>query len=154
MRKRRTRQHVIEDLGFNHVERHVLLAGYILRRFSQNDYGFDGMIDTFNELGEAQSLSFMIQLKSTDNIQKSREKETITFDLSKRDLELWLNSVNTVLLVLFDAQKEVAYFIDLQSYFEKNRILLKNIHKFVRVYLPLSSIFDTISIQSLRNLLK
>jgi hypothetical protein len=154
MRKRRTRQHVIEDLGFNHVERHVLLAGYILRRFSQNDYGFDGMIDTFNELGEAQSLSFMIQLKSTDNIQKSREKETLTFDLSKRDLELWLNSVNTVLLVLFDAQKEVAYFIDLQSYFEKNRILLKNIHKFVRVYLPINAIFDTISIQNLRNLLK
>ena len=71
MRKRRTRQHIIEDLGFNHVERHILLAGYILRRFSQNDYGYDGMIDTFNEEGEAQSLSFMFQLKSTDNIQQS-----------------------------------------------------------------------------------
>ena len=149
MRKRRTRQHIIEDLGFNHVERHILLAGYILRRFSQNDYGYDGMIDTFNEQGEAQSLSFMFQLKSTDNIQQSRENETYTFDLSKRDLELWLHSVSPVILILFDAQKEVAYFIDLQSYFKKNRILLKNIRKFVRVYLPFTAVFDSYAIQNL-----
>ena len=153
MRKRRTRQHIIEDLGFNHVERHILLAGYILRRFSQNDYGYDGMIDTFNEEGEAQSLSFMFQLKSTDNIQQSRENDTFTFDLSKRDLELWLNSVNPVILILFDAQKEVAYFIDLQSYFKKNRISLKNIRKFVRVYLPFKAVFDSLAIQNLGKLL-
>jgi Domain of unknown function (DUF4365) len=151
MRKRRTRQHIIEDLGFNHVERHILLAGFILRRFSHNDYGYDGMIDTFNEQGEAQSLSFMIQLKSTDNIQKSLESETFSFDLSKRDLELWLSCANPVMLVLFDAQEEISYYIDLQSYFKKNRILLENVRKFVRVYFPFTSVFNTSCIQSLYN---
>jgi hypothetical protein len=34
MRKRRTRQHIIEDLGFNHIERNILLSGNILRRYS------------------------------------------------------------------------------------------------------------------------
>ena len=45
MRKQRTREHIIEDLGFNHVERQVLYAGYTVMRYSQsNDYGYDGLI--------------------------------------------------------------------------------------------------------------
>lgn len=47
MKKRRTRQHIIEDLGLNHIEKHILLTGNVLRRFSEYDYGYDGMIDTF-----------------------------------------------------------------------------------------------------------
>ena len=63
MKKLRTRQHIIEDLGLNHIERQILLSGNVLRRFRENDYGYDGMIETFNEQGEAENLIFMIQLK-------------------------------------------------------------------------------------------
>jgi Domain of unknown function (DUF4365) len=130
------------NVWFNHIERHILYAGNILRRYSQNDYGYDGKIDTFNEQGEALNRSFMIQLKSTDNIQLSEQHKGYIVDLSKRDLELWLDSFHPVLLVLFDAQNEIAYYTDLQTYFEKNRILLKNGRKFVRVYCSNEAIFD------------
>ena len=56
--------------------------------------------------------------------------------------------------ILFDAQKDKAYFIDLQAYFKENRMTLKNVRKFVRVYIPEKSIFDSIAVQELRKLLK
>jgi Domain of unknown function (DUF4365) len=152
MKKRRTRQHIIEDLGLNHIERQILLSGNVLRRFSDNDYGYDGMIDTFDEQGQAHNLQLMIQLKSTDVIQQSPQNGGFNVDLSKRDLELWLKSVLPVLLILYDAQLEIAYFIDLQTYFNENRLLLKNVRKFVRIYLPPQSIFNTQSIKALQNI--
>jgi hypothetical protein len=150
MKKRRTRQHIIEGLGLNHIEKHVLLSGNVLRRFSDYDYGYDGQIETFNELGETQNQAFLIQLKSTDNIQLSPQKEGFIVDLSKRDLELWLKSYYPVLLVLYDAQTEVGYFTDLQTYFNENRILLQNVRKFVRVFLSPQSEFTKTAIHELQ----
>ena len=147
MKKRRTRQHIIEGLGLNHIEKHILLSGNVLRRFSDYDYGYDAMIETFNEIGERQNQLFMIQLKSTDYIQQSPQYGGYIVDLSKRDLELWLENQLPVLLILYDAQAEVAYFTDLQTYFNENRISLKNVRKFVRIYLPPQSVFNKIAIQ-------
>lgn len=154
MRKRRTRQHIIEDLGFNYVERQVLLAGFTVNRFNQNDYGYDGLITTFNEYGEIENFHIVFQLKSTDFIQLSTSNQSFVFDLSKQDLELWLYNPNPVLLLLFDAQQGIAYYIDLQSYFKKNRVSLKNVRKFVRVYIPQNAIFNTFIIQELRKSFK
>ncbi len=132
MKKLRTRQHIIEDLGFNHIERQILYAGYVVQRSNHNDYGYDGIIHTFNESGEIEKFSFIIQLKSSDNIKLSKDKTKIAFDLSIRDLELWLQHILPVILILYDATDEKSYFLDLQTYFKNNRILLKNVRKFVR----------------------
>ena len=72
MRKQRTRQHIIEDLGINHVERQILYAGYTFYRYAHNDYGYDGSYTTFNENGEIETMNFNLQLKSTDKIQKQK----------------------------------------------------------------------------------
>jgi Domain of unknown function (DUF4365) len=154
MKKRRTRQHIIEDLGFNHIEKQILLAGFVQRRYYHNDYGFDGCIDTFSEIGEIENLSIMFQLKSTDNISISNQKKACIFDLDKRDLELWLSELRPVILILFDAQKEMAYFINLQEYFNQNKQVLNNIRKFVRVYLPQTAIFNTKSVKELKDTFK
>jgi hypothetical protein len=37
----------------------------------------------------------------------------------------------------------------LQAYFKKNRMLLKNVRKFVRIYFSQISIFDTKAVQDL-----
>lgn len=154
MKKRRTRQHIIEDLGLNHIERQILLSGNVLRRFSDNDYGYDGMIETFDEQGQAHNLNFMVQLKSTDVIQQSSQNGGYIVDLSKRDLEHWLTSVVPVLLILYDAQLEISYFTDLQTYFNKNRLLLKNVRKFVRIYLSPQLVFNKTAIQELQKIFK
>ena len=150
MKKLRTRKHIIEDLGLNHIEKQILLSGNILKRNQGYDYGYDGTIDTFDEIGQADNPSFLIQLKSTDFIELSPQKAGFIVDLSKRDLELWLKSHYPVLLILYDAQQEIAYFIDLQTYFNENRLLLKNVRKFVRVFLPPTSVFDKAAIKELQ----
>ena len=49
-RKRRTRGHIIADLGVHHLEGHVLRCGYTLERIT-HDYGLDVVIRTFDARG-------------------------------------------------------------------------------------------------------
>lgn len=147
MRKQRTRQHIIEDLGFNYVERQILYAGHIIQRFTQNDYGYDGIVYTFDDTNAITTFTFHIQLKSTDYIKISKSEKAISFDLSKRDLELWLYSSTELLLTIYDAQKEIAYYVDLQAYFREKGIDFNNIRKFVRVNIPLVDVFTTKTIK-------
>ncbi len=151
MRKQRTRGHIIEDLGFNYVERQILYAGFTVHRYSSNnDYGYDGLFHIFNERGEYQNGIVFFQLKSTDQMQFSTKKNAFVYDLSHRDLELWLADTMTMLLVLYDAQKEIAYYIDLQDYFKKNSITTDKDWKFIRVYIPKTNIFTQSVAQSFR----
>ena len=149
MRKQRTRAHLIEDLGFNYIERQILYAGFTIQRQTHNDYGYDGLVYTFNEQGEVNPFNFHIQLKSTDHLQKMKKKETISFDLSKRDLELWLLDSTKLLVVLYDAQEELAYFVDLQAYFVENGAVLKTIKKYFRINIPLTNRFVPHAIKQL-----
>lgn len=152
MRKQRTRQHIIEDLGINHVERQILYAGYTFYRYAHNDYGYDGSYTTFNENGEIETMNFNLQLKSTDKIQTTKDGESFVFDISKRDLELWRNSAFPVLFILYDAQKEVAYYLDLQEYFRKDGIHFEKIRKFVRIKIPIEQIWHQQAIIQLRHI--
>ena len=154
MKKLRTRQHIIEDLGLNHIEKQILLSGNVLNRNSGSDYGYDGMVDTFDEQGQVDNINFMFQLKSTDFIELSPQKGGFIVDLSKRDLELWLKSRLPVLLILYDAQAEIAYFVDLQAYFNENRLLLENVRKFVRIFLPPTSVFNKEAVKELQRIFK
>jgi hypothetical protein len=70
------------------------------------------------------------------------------FDLSQRDLELWLADTATMLLILYDAQKELSYYIDLQAYFNKNGVKMGAERKFIRVYIPMENIFTELTAQS------
>jgi hypothetical protein len=152
MRKRRTRAHIIEDLGFNYVERQVLLAGYTVERIKY-DYGYDGYLQTFNGNGELEAGNVFMQLKSTDNLKLiEKEQTSIVFDLAIRDLEVWLMGNGMMLLVLYDAQLERAFFVDLKDYFAENRYDRINARKFVRIYIPLTNILDSISLKKLREL--
>jgi hypothetical protein len=152
MRKRRTRAHIIEDLGFNHFERQVFLAGYTVERI-RYDYGYDGYFQTFNDNGEIEANSIFIQLKSTDNLKSNgKEQNSIIFDLSIRDLELWLLGKEMMLLIVYDAKLEQAFFVDLRAYFSQNKEALINVNKFVRVYIPNKNILNPAAVKQLRTI--
>jgi len=127
MRKRRTRQHFIEDLGFNYVEKQALLGRCTMQRITF-DYGLDAEIRTFTKSGETERGVIYVQIKSTDNIKKLRGSNDFTFDLSKKDLEFWLSEVLPVILVLFDAKKDTGYYINLQDYFLERNLVLDKIN--------------------------
>jgi Domain of unknown function (DUF4365) len=152
MRKRRTRAHIIEDLGFNHVERQVFLAGYTVEKIKY-DYGYDGYLQTFNEVGEIEYGNIFLQLKSTDSLKLTKtEQPSIVFDLSIRDLELWLMGSGMMVLIVYDAQLEQAFFVELKDYFEKNKEDLANTRKFVRIYIPSTNVLDSIALTELRTI--
>ena len=151
MKKKRTRQHIIADLGFNFVERQVLKAGYVVHKVVF-DYGFDGFISTFDADGFVENGEIYVQVKSTDSVNYADDNKSLVFDLSIRDLELWLFNTAPVLLLLYDARKETAHYLNLQEYFRKNRDSLKNIHKFVRVHIPRDNQFSPQAVIEQRSL--
>ena len=154
MIKLRTRQQIVEDLALNHIEKQILLSGNVLKRGGNMNYGYDGAIQTFDEEGRINNLSLMILLTSTDLVQLSPKKVEFVVDLSKQDLEHWLNTEMPVLIILYDAQKDIAYFTDLQTYFNENRHLLKNVRKFVKIFLSPKSVFNNEAIQELQKIFK
>jgi hypothetical protein len=122
-RKRRTREHVIADLSVNHVERFVPRAGHTVERVV-HDYGIDMWMNTYNEHGEVENDEVRLQLKATDRLpegegQQQSDQETISYRVETADLRLWLKETMPCILILYDAQSDVAYWLYVQAYFEQ-----------------------------------
>ena len=67
------------------------------------------------------------------------------------ELGLDVDDLGTM-LILYDAQAEIAYFVDLQAYFNENRLLLENVRKFVRIFLPPTSVFNKEAVKELQRI--
>ena len=145
MRKKRTREHILADLGYNFTERQVLLAGHVMTKVT-SDYGYDGLVNTFDINGEFEHRFFLIQVKSTENIKYSHKNRGYELTLSKRDLNHWIKNTIVVLAVLYDFKRDKGYFIHVQDYFYKKRIALESINKYIQVFLPKQNEFtpDTV----------
>jgi hypothetical protein len=121
-------------------------------RFSQRDYGYDAAIRTFLETGEAENGEFYIQVKATDGIKYSRKHQGYELTLEKRDLELWLSETTPVIIVLFDALRNRGFFLNLHEYFTRNRLVLKEIHKYKQVFINSKNIFTPEVVRQIRQL--
>src|SRR5205807_17909 len=116
MRKRRTRQHVIADLSVNHVERLVLRCGWTVERI-RHDYGLDLVMRTYSSDGQIRSDSVWFQLKATERMPKLRDSRTFPVRVEWRDLLLWLNEPMPVILAIYNAVEDQAYWLYVQAYF-------------------------------------
>ena len=106
-RKCRTREHIIADLSVHLVEGHALRCGWVIDRIIQ-DYGIDLEMRTFNRKGEVQEGKVLFQLKATDRLRVPPGATHISFRVDRSDLILWLAELFPVILMVYDAQKEVA----------------------------------------------
>jgi hypothetical protein len=120
LRKLRTREHVIADLGINHLERHILLCGHT-SQWIQHDYGYDVFMTTYNPNGEIQQGWVYFQVKATSRLPLLKDRETISWTISRRDLKLWLSENYPVILVIYHAPRDRAYWLDVQDYFSGPR---------------------------------
>lgn len=116
--KLRTREHVLADLSINHVERQVLLCGSTIFKFPP-DYGYDLMLNSFNELGEVEPGFVYLQVKATDSLPLLADGRTISWSVSRRDLLLWLDEACPVILVVYDGKKDRANWLHIQEYFAR-----------------------------------
>jgi len=147
VRKRRTRGHVIADLSTNHVERFALRCGYSIERV-QHDYGADLGLLTYNPDGEVENGQVYVQLKATDRLDVLRNGQIIAFPVKRADLELWLREPMPYILVVYDAQADVAYWLYVQAYFERLQgFNLDRVGRTVTVHIPKANVLDESAIR-------
>jgi hypothetical protein len=114
-RKRRTREHVIADLGVNFVERAALECGYVVER-KVKDYGVDLVIETTDARGEIEPGQVRVQVKASDAIARTADGQAVTQRVKVADLKAWLFEIGLVVIVAYDARADAAYWLDVQEY--------------------------------------
>jgi hypothetical protein len=149
-RKRRTREHVIADLGVNHVEKCILQCGWTAQRFSP-DYGLDLLMTTFNRRGEIENGDVRLQIKATDAIKVRHGQDAIGVRLEWRDVVYWLNEPLPVILVVFDAKASQAWWLHLQqSLREEGKSPARGAT--LTVNIPLTNMLNTKAVRRFRKL--
>jgi hypothetical protein len=149
-RKRRTRQHVIADQSVNHVERFIIDEGHTTLRVEKG-YGYDLILCTYDEQGYVEPGVTCLQLKATESLRAVGTD--YPFDLDTRDYNLWMLEEFPVILILFDASRRRAYWLDIHRYFgdhpsrrpEKGK-------KSIRVHVPVRQVVNRRAIAKMRAL--
>jgi hypothetical protein len=150
LRKQRTREHVIADQSVNHVERFIIDEGHVAQRVT-NDYGYDLMLFTYDEQGYAEAGLVSLQLKAAEQLQTTGSD--YVFDLDIRDYNLWLDEKFPVILILFDASRRRAYWLDVQRFFHEIPARRpKRGAKSVRVRVPVRQVVNRRAIAAIRAL--
>jgi len=146
-RKRRTREHVLEDLSINHVERHVFRCGWTVERMT-HDYGIDLELFTFSKRGEVQEGVILLQLKARKHLPFRAGAATFPFRIDRRDLVYWIAQPLPVILVLYDANRDRAFWVYVQSYFhEKGSFNVFAAKATITVQVPTANIVSPASIR-------
>jgi hypothetical protein len=104
-------------MAVNHLERHALSCGFAVERISQ-DYGIDVNLYTYSASGELENGCVYIQVKASGAPRYSRRGDSLSFAVRKSDLETWLEEPLPVVLVVYDARIDKAYFLYVQRHFE------------------------------------
>jgi hypothetical protein len=126
----------------NHVERHALLCGFSVERV-RHDYGIDLYMFTYNQKGETENGYLQFQIKATDRLAIHAGGKLIAIRISRADLLAWLGEPMPVILIIFDAKAEVAYWLFIQEYLEGHPSLnLSKVGKEVTIHLPRSNVVD------------
>jgi hypothetical protein len=148
--KRRTREHVLEDLSINHVEGVILHEGHTVQRID-DDYGYDLFVTTFDAKGFPEQGVVFLQVKAAEKHQIV--KTDFVFDLDVRDYNLWIREEMPVILILFDAAREQAVWLPVQRYFRSDvsRRPRKGA-KTVRVRIPVKQAWDGAAVATIREL--
>ena len=142
MRKRRTRQHIIADLSANHLERYVLRCGFAVDK-TQHDYGLDAIMYTYQINGEIQEGFVNIQLKASDNVKYAKSGSFLSFSVGQAHLESWLAQPFPVVLVIYDAMIDRAYWVYVQRYFaHMTNFSLANIKRRYSIRVPIDQVVE------------
>jgi hypothetical protein len=144
----RTREHIIADLSVLHFQWFTVKAGYITAT-PENDYGYDLILFTFSESGHFENGFIFVQLKATDNLERLliNKGKTISLPIEKRHLQLWQSEPVPIILIVYDAQNEKAYWLHAQKYVQEKRISFLTEQTEVSLHIPLTNILDEAAIR-------
>jgi hypothetical protein len=143
----RTREHVIADLAVNYVERQALLCGYSVERI-HHDYGIDLLLFTYTPVGEVESGCIFLQVKATEQLTVLQSGQHTSFRISRSDLVGWLAEFLPVILAVYEASADRAYWLHVQGYFAAlSGFNLFRAGATITVRLPVGQILDVSAIR-------
>ena len=148
-RKRRTRQHVIADLGVNHVERAILRCGWAAEKVDY-DYGIDLYAQVFDDSGFMMPLRIPIQVKSSDRPRRLKDGRHIAVQLEVAHVRGWVLESVPAILVVYDASADEAYWLHLQQHFSGRPVAGDQVSVVVQV--DVGNIFDERAVRTLTDL--
>ena len=96
----------------------VLRCGWTIER-TRYDYGIDLDMHTYNADGEVENGKVLFQLKATDFLKRSASGMAIPVRLEWRDLLFWANEASPVILIIYDAAQDMAYWLYVHEYFRQ-----------------------------------
>jgi hypothetical protein len=147
-RKKRTRDHVIADLSMNYLDRFILEEGHTTQVWF-HDYGYDLSMTTYDDKGEVEPGPVHFQLKASESLVAS--SRGFSFDVDVRDYNLWLSERMPVYLILHDAGKRRAYWLDVQRFFGEDSSRQPRVGaKTIRVHVPTSQVVNRKAIAAMR----
>jgi hypothetical protein len=96
----------------------------------------------YNEAGEIQNGWVVMQVKATDRVAFTASRDRVLFRVRRKDLDLWLAELYPVILILYDARTDMAYWL----YVQASRELLADIERSrgetVTVRVPITNILN------------
>lgn len=122
--KRRPREHVIADMSINFLERQVLRRGHQLVKVPQPEYGTDALMRHFApDSREIENGWVEFQVKATDHLTFVDNQQSVICTVEMSHLHYWYWEVHCPLvLVLYDAQRNRAFWLDVQDFVDTERI--------------------------------
>jgi hypothetical protein len=147
---RRTREHIIASQSLNYIEKFIIDKGHTADR-QIHDYGYDLIVNTYDEEGYLETGGIRIQLKASDRLHEMKHGDFISFRLDSKHCALWTNELEPVFLVLYDAQARRAYWLYVQAYFAANpsRRPKKGVRT-LTVHVPLANGFTEETVEYMR----
>jgi hypothetical protein len=146
VRKRRTREHIIADLSVHHVEGPILRVGFTLDRIVQ-DYGLDLRMMTYNAKGEAEPDYVLFQVKATDHLRLTADRSAVVFRAETADVVLWRKETFPMVLVIYDAQADVGYWLYVQAYFQDEEAAPKITGETVTLHIPTANVLGEAAVR-------
>ena len=132
---------MIADLSVNHVERHTLRCGFSVERV-RGDYGLDLIVFFYDGRGHPKPGRVVLQLKATDRVAGRDRGASVACPIDLRDLRQWLDTAEPVVLVVYDAAREVAHRTYVQAHFADSRGTAERAGRTVVVRLPTANVVD------------
>jgi hypothetical protein len=135
--KRRTREHVIEEMSLNFLERKVLERGHQLVPATRREYGWDATMFHFSpKTGALENGEVRFQLKATDNLPD--DSPFATCQVAMQHLHYWYWEAQRLpfVLVMYDAMRDRAYWLDIRSYIDDVLSGLDWEQKTIRMRIP------------------
>ena len=150
-KKQRTREHIIADLGINHVERYIFRSGHSAERIS-HDYGIDLLMFTYNEHGEIENGHVQLQLKATDKPRLLKDGKSIAITIEQAHINSWQWEPFPIILVVFDARRRGrAFWLYVQNNIETSGMGTVDEDKgTVTFHIPVANRVDSAAIERFR----